>query len=382
MLKIKTFITVVIAFFSVFTLQTAATAHPNHYSSLNMYVYEDKIVLEAKMSPATINETLGINLTETANPAQLGEVSEYVSQHISVISNDAKLNITPLETVFETGEESNTVLVYLEANGADIGEQVIINADFITESDQTHLIYLSLISDWQTGELAYDEPINLATLSSSNSEHVLDRSNVSAGSGFLSSMGIGFGHILGGFDHLLFLAMLLIPAPLLINKVGNKISWGERREISGTLKRIVWIVTAFTVGHSLTLALVTLTDFKYPLLATELLVAFSVALAAVHAIKPLIAKGEILIAVVFGLVHGTAFSGTIQYLNLEGWALVQALLAFNIGVELGQLLVLTIVLPIIWVLSRWNKYNILRISIAVLGIIAATYWGVTLIIEA
>lgn len=158
----------------------------------------------------------------------------------------------------------------------------------------------------------------------------------SAGSVLRSFTRAGFIHVLAGVDHLLFLGALLLPI---------------RR-----LRPLVLIVTAFTLAHSLTLSaavldLVTAAAWFIP--AVELLVAASIVYMALENILTPSAPRRWLIAYAFGLIHGFAFSFSLrEQLQFAGDYLPVALLAFNLGIELGQLLVVGLALLLLAALLR------------------------------
>lgn len=147
----------------------------------------------------------------------------------------------------------------------------------------------------------------------------------------------GMRHILGGVDHLLFLLCLVLPF--------RRLGWP-----------LVGVVTAFTVAHSLTLALAALGEVpKDPAFAhaVEVLIAASILYVAIENLfAPSLARRWLLTAA-FGLVHGLGFSfGLAQEMQFAGEHLVLSLLGFNLGVELGQLLVLALVLPLLaWLIA-------------------------------
>ena len=158
-------------------------------------------------------------------------------------------------------------------------------------------------------------------------------SSGSTPSGILDMVGYGLHHVLDGADHLLFLVTLLLTAPLVA--VGGQ--WLRRTEPLPTARGVLGVVTSFTIGHSITLIAAAMGWVQLPTRLIEVLVAASVAVAAVHALRPLVRRGENLIAAGFGLVHGLAFAGILSDLGLAGTTSVPSLLAFNVGVELAQL---------------------------------------------
>jgi hydrogenase/urease accessory protein HupE len=143
---------------------------------------------------------------------------------------------------------------------------------------------------------------------------------------------LGVEHILGGVDHLLFvLALVLL--------------------VRGT-RRLVWTVTSFTVAHSLTLAAATLGFVHVRQGPVEAVIALSIVFVAgeiVHGARGrpgLTARSPWIVAFVFGLLHGLGFAGALREVGLPQQSIPLALLFFNVGVELGQLLFIACVLPL------------------------------------
>src|SRR5580704_10928153 len=134
--------------------------------------------------------------------------------------------------------------------------------------------------------------------------------------GFASVFRLGMRHIAEGTDHLLFLLALLLPAPLMV--VGSR--WVGFAGVRRSLLRILKIVTAFTVGHSITLALAALGLVRVPSRPIEVLIAVSIFVSAAHALRPLFPGREAAIAAFFGLIHGLAFATTLAELGLGRWA--------------------------------------------------------------
>jgi hypothetical protein len=132
---------------------------------------------------------------------------------------------------------------------------------------------------------------------------------------------LGVHHIWAGADHLLFLACLL---------------W-----IAGRGRRIVWAITGFTVGHSLTLALATLGVVRVPVAAVETCIALSVAFLAAELVRgregTVTRRYPLAVAAAFGLLHGFGFATVLAELGVPATQTLPALMFFNLGVELGQL---------------------------------------------
>lgn len=142
---------------------------------------------------------------------------------------------------------------------------------------------------------------------------------------------LGVEHILGGLDHLAFVLALLLVLRLRADR------------------RLLATLTAFTLGHSLTLALATIEAVRLPTAPVEATIALSVLLVAREAGHRATAmrRAPWLVAAVFGLVHGLGFAGALVDIGLPKDALASSLLLFNLGVELGQLAVVAVVVGLV-----------------------------------
>jgi HupE / UreJ protein len=181
---------------------------------------------------------------------------------------------------------------------------------------------------------------------------------------------MGVQHIAEGTDHLLFLLTLLLPAPLLAC-AGR---WRGHATARRSLMRILKIVTAFTIDHSLTLALSGFGLVHLPTRPVEVLIAVSILVSAIHAMRPLFPGREAVIAASFGLIHGLACASALNALGVTGWYRVVSLLGFNLGIETMQLAVVTIILPALLLLSRTTFCASFRIVGAALACVASCAW--------
>lgn len=189
-------------------------------------------------------------------------------------------------------------------------------------------------------------------------------------SGFFAAVRLGIQHIAEGADHLLFLLMLLLPAPLLAAR-GR---WTRADDLRRQTWRTLHVVTAFAFGHSLTLALAALGYVTVPTRIVEGLIALSILVSGVHALRPIVRGGEVWIAAGFGLMHGLAFAALLGQLDLSRSSLIVELLGFNLGIELTQLIVVALVMPSLIVLSRSHVYPAVRTGLAGVGVVLAAGW--------
>jgi len=183
----------------------------------------------------------------------------------------------------------------------------------------------------------------------------------------------GVWHIWLGFDHILFLLSLLLPAVLL--RRGR--TWVPANRFGAVAIDVAKIVTAFTIAHSITLTLATLGVVSPDARWIESGIALSVALAALNNIFPLVRHGRWIAAFGFGLIHGFGFASALKDLGLPTGSLALSLFGFNIGVEIGQLAIVALFLPVAFALRGTWAYR--RAVLAGGSIAIAAIAGVWLI---
>ena len=163
----------------------------------------------------------------------------------------------------------------------------------------------------------------------------------------------GAHHIWIGYDHMLFLISLLLPAVL----IRRRRNWIAAESGKAVALKVAGIVTAFTLAHSITLTLAALGFVQLPSRLVESAIALSVILAAINNVKPLVTDRTWAFAFGFGLLHGFGFASALADLGLPRDALALCLLAFNLGVEFGQMCVVAVLLPIAFLLRRSAFYR-------------------------
>jgi HupE / UreJ protein len=170
---------------------------------------------------------------------------------------------------------------------------------------------------------------------------------------FTEYLHAGMLHIWGGVDHLLFLLSLLLPAVLVRTARGwLPVSWPRPAVIS-----ILKVVTAFTLAHSITLSLAALDVVRLPSRLTESVIAASIVLAALNNIFPVVTESRSRIAFTFGLLHGFGFASVLADMGLPQGSRLLSLVAFNLGIEVGQLAVVLAVMPVVYGLRPTRFYR-------------------------
>ena len=170
------------------------------------------------------------------------------------------------------------------------------------------------------------------------------------GWGFLRE---GMRHILTGYDHVLFLLCLLLPSVMRRTPEG----WRPVEKLSQAVLPVVGIVSAFTVAHSITLALAATKVVSLSPAFIEPAIAVTIILAALDNVWPIFPVRRVIVTFFFGLIHGFGFAGVLAELNLPTADFAWALLEFNVGLELGQLLIVISVTAVLFLLRQRPRYR-------------------------
>jgi hypothetical protein len=191
------------------------------------------------------------------------------------------------------------------------------------------------------------------------------------GSQFRAFLGEGIWHIWKGYDHILFLLTLLLPAVVLYRD-GR---WVPRRSLRDALLDVLKVVTAFTLAHSLTLTLAVNGLVNLPSRLVESGIALTVLLGALNNLRPFVRERRWIVAFVFGLVHGLGFASVLADLGLRGWNLALALIGFNAGVEVGQMAIVLVFIPVVYALRQaiFFRLVVMPVGAAAIGCVAL-YW--------
>ncbi|RZI85476.1 MAG: HupE/UreJ family protein [Rubrivivax sp.] len=189
----------------------------------------------------------------------------------------------------------------------------------------------------------------------------------------------GMHHIAIGADHILFLLSLLLVSvwqrPQQARWWPPLSAWRPRPGWRASLGEVLKLVTAFTVAHSITLALAAFGVLSPPSRWVEALIALSVLVAALDNLLPLLRAPRWIVVFGFGLVHGFGFAGALQDLGLARGDLAAPLLGFNLGVELGQLALVALTWPVFALLRRTALYRWAVVGAGSLFIVAmAAVW--------
>ncbi len=358
-----------------------AQAHSSSNSYLSLEQRGSELVLRADMNLRDVDLLFDLDrdrngqVTWAETAERSTELQAWLDQGLQLRSDAGACRLQP--TPLMASERADGIYLSAESavvcpgsdGGAASPAGLTLRYQLIFERDNLHrgLIRVQTDALQTSAVLSPDQPELLLVPGSASDA-------TSTGSTLLRYISEGVWHIWIGLDHILFLLSLLLLAPLQRQR-GWLLQWPARDALRSSLMDVVAVVTAFTVAHSITLALALTRVVEPPRAIVETLVALSVVLAALNNLMGWFALERWRMAFVFGLIHGFGFATALIDLNLPGSQLAVALGGFNIGVELGQLAIVAAFFPLAWWLRMTGFYRVVVVaggSLIIAGI--GTLW--------
>jgi hypothetical protein len=359
-----------------------AAAHPMPHSVVLLDVHEASVTAKLELPVSDLSRASGLELTAATLPAQQQALLSYLSAHIRPATTAGRRWKVSVGAASLSAAEQTSTGTYQQIDatasltppaGGDV-RHFVLGYDVIVHKVVTHTVLVAVRQDWASGQVGAGTrqvgTIEIDSRSMTVPALTVNLEHGSAWAGFVAMVKLGGNHILTGTDHLLFLLVLLLPAGLLA-------AGGRWRGLIGprvAVGRIGRTTLAFTVGHSVALALSALTHLVVPAWPVEAFIAVSILVGAIHAIRPLFPGREAMVAGLFGLGHGLAFSFTLAEMDLSTGQVAVSLLGFNLGIEMVQLLLVALALPALVAVARTRRGPVFRFAVAAVTGVAATGW--------
>jgi hypothetical protein len=269
--------------------------------------------------------------------ARQDAVVAYALPRLRATARSADCTLAAQPSGVDTHGGGAYAVLALEGRCAAVPQRLEIAYDLLFEIDRAHraIVTVNSAAATTTAVASFDSPRLTLELAELSHWSTLRRFVVE-----------GVHHIWEGYDHLAFVGLLLLP--IVLGRGGRSVHPGARAAV----REIVRVVTAFTAAHSLTLALAMTGYVAIPPRIVELAIAASVLIAALLNVVPNVPRLGAKLAFGFGLVHGLGFANALGDLAAAEQSLLAALAGFNIGVELGQLVVVAALLPLLLVAGR------------------------------
>jgi hypothetical protein len=352
----------------VAAMPNAAVAHQAPNSEAYLDFQDDHVQLELVIPAAEYAYASGNRIG--GDGAALALARRYLSENISASSDAGSWQMQVDRLEFNNGDGSEDLvatLSFLPSNPDDLRE-FKLGWRAIIRAVPDHFVLVMLRRDPAT-KLG-DEPDVIGTFRGSRDTLAIKRDASRDWMPFANAVRLGGAHILGGIDHLAFLLALLLPLPLLAR--GGR--WRETQGSKSTIRSAAILISGFTLGHSATLIAASLGGLTLPGALVETLIAVSVLIAAIHAIRPVFPRREALFATLFGLVHGLGFAGFLSATDLSVARNIVTLLGFNIGIELVQIAIALAIVPALVTIAATPAYQWLRSALALFCCAIAAVW--------
>ena len=343
-------------------------AHKLSDSYLTLKIEDAKITGQWDIALRDLELAVGLDANEDGVitwgelRAQHDALAAYARERLRFQCGESNGTLRVTEHLVDRHTDGAYAVLRFVVDGLEVERALEISYRALFDLDQQHRGLLKLT--------AHDQ-VQTAVFGPERATQRFELGEAHPGRQFLAFAGEGVWHIWIGFDHILFLLALLLPAVL----ARNGAAWSALPAFRPAFVNVLKIVTAFTVAHSITLSLATLGILRLPSRWIESAIAASVVLAAFNNLIPFFHGRGWLVAFLFGLIHGFGFANVLTDLGLASGGLVLALVGFNLGVEAGQLTIVSIFLPLAFALrSSWFYQRLtLQLGSAAIVLVAGTW---------
>jgi hypothetical protein len=350
------------------TVISPALAHKSSDSYLSLGVEGAMISGQWDIALRDLDYAIGLDtdndgiITWGELRAHQAAIAAYALSHLQIMSEGKACETIATDHLVDNHSDGTYEVLRFSATCPAPPQLLDVRYDLLFDLDPQHRGLLRVEEQGST---------HSAIFSPDQKEWRLEASDVSWRRQIGDYLREGVWHIWTGYDHLLFLGALLLPA-VLRRRSGQ---WEAVATFGAAFRDVLKIVTAFTLAHSVTLSLAVLGYIALPSRLVESAIALSVVAAALNNLFPLIEKRLWFVAFAFGLVHGLGFANVLAELGLARDALALSLVSFNLGVETGQMAVVSSLLPLAYLWRRSWTYPRIVLGAGSLCIVAiASLW--------
>lgn len=361
-------------------LSHSVLAHELNQSYVFFQVSDDtlsgrfEVTLEDAAQVVPLDEDGDGEISEEEFRNKAPEIFAIMAEGLTLQSNGQTYPVTYKDVSFLGSSFALFGQLHFDVPGLDqVPDEIEMGYVFLyDEIDPTHTGYAIIEDNTRTGVTQNESFISLIFGPGSGLQ-TLSLVGQSWSAVFYDFIIHGVWHIWIGYDHILFLISLLLPAVLVLR--GK--SWEPVETFSDAFWRVVKVITLFTISHTITLSLAALGIVMLPSALVEFVIALSIAFMALDNIVPVLRQRTWVIIFLFGLVHGFGFANVLAPLGVDPQHTAVTLAAFNIGVEIGQIAIVIVIFPILFLLRKTPIYQPVFLKLgSVILILIALFWAV------
>ena len=339
---------------------TPAGAHTGTQAYLYLDVTDDELGGRVEVPLDDVRTHFGVKLEGSTDDELIAGLEEirseliaYFDEHVSVGAGGRPfaLEYTDIEVLQVEAQYGVFQFVATVPDGA-VPRQLEVQFDPFFDDIPNRDALLLIGNDWKSGVIDNGTE-GLLRFDKGARSQAVDLGDASQWKNFRASVELGVDHIRTGPDHVLFVLALLLPSVLIFTT-----AWNPVDGFGSSLWRILKVVSMFTLAHSITFVAAGLDVLPLPpSKLVESIIALSIAATALHNLRPVVHNREWLIAFGFGLFHGMGFASLVGGLDVSQSTKMVSLLGRNVGIELGQAVVVLMLFPGLFLLRRTKWFN-------------------------
>lgn len=358
-------------------LGQGAHAHTLGQTYLYVTLNENELSARFEVTISDLNDALDLRLATdgSVDQEQLGpyetRIATYLRDRVRIAPDGRPGELRLQSTTLRSPMIGQYVLSeFSVALPAGVPDFIDVEYAVMFDTDPKHLGFLLVENNWRTGTFENEAHIALSFTSNERNQR-LDLTNSTMLHGIWAMVMLGTQHIVEGIDHVMFLLAILLTS--VVQRTDRHWHGVESFRVAGW--NVLKIVTLFTVAHTITLSLVTLEALAIAPRIVESVIAGSIAIAAFEVFYPIFRSRIGLIVFLFGLFHGAGFASVLLSMNIHADYLPLSLLGFNLGVELGQVAIVLVFFPLLFLIRSHRIYlrRGMQVTASML-ILIASYW--------
>lgn len=334
-----------------------AVAHTLGQSYLYLSVYDDRVTGRFEITLKDLNKALDlISADDQINEANIndhiGAAHDYYSKKVQFFSGQKLLPIRFSAVDLRRLKIGTYVLLtFIIIENAATPETIDIDYNVLFDKDPDHAGLLVIEHFWNANIFNNEGQVSLV-FNPEDHRQQLSFTGYSMWHGFIGVVKLGIKHIWKGIDHILFLIALILPAAMLRSEHG----WQPVTGFKPAFYYVLKIVTLFTIAHSITLSIAAVGLITLPSRLVESVIAISIAMAALDILMPIFKRKIGWVVFIFGLFHGFGFASVLTELGVLGEHMALSLFGFNLGVEIGQIVVIGLIFPALFFIRHTAVY--------------------------